>query len=440
MICWFGVMLAVVAPVSLDVRGQGAVGDGRTEDTAAIQRTIDACSAAAGASTTVGEVRGRTWDRLSEDGLPGKGKSAKALTADGIATLGGRQVPLCMIGDSITWAQEGDCWRKHLLRNVPELAFVGTHTARFGYSHAGEGGNSTPGVLARVDDPNRVPDCPYYHLMIGANDSSAAACAADVSRVASNTVANVWKIVDRLLARPTTRKVFLASILPLRVAKRPYRDVAGSKANELMRAEVGRRYPSDRVVWVEYEKPLRRDLDAWYGKGDLVHPHEKGYETIAALFAPQLAALVPSAASPVSDFRSCGVAVENFWDESASATRPLVPGWYVLSFAASREGSCKVRLRNRTDDPKGVYDKTFDLVLKAGVRGEFEFMTGYDGYGYRVSPFFLEATDAEGRPVPVSEVQVEKMRPSRKASRYGRGSFVDAVSPICAGEMILRSK
>ena len=86
--------------------------------------------------------------------------------------VAGKQIELCMIGDSITWAGKGDCYRKELVKRIPELAFVGTHTAMYGYSHAGEGGNTTFKVLERLDDPDRVPASRYYHLLIGVNDSS----------------------------------------------------------------------------------------------------------------------------------------------------------------------------------------------------------------------------------------------------------------------------
>jgi len=76
-----------------------------------------------------------------------------AITATG-------QIPLCMIGDSITWAEFGDHWRKELLKHLPNLAFIGSHSACFGYSHAGEGGNNTNQVLARL---NEIPDCLYYN-------------------------------------------------------------------------------------------------------------------------------------------------------------------------------------------------------------------------------------------------------------------------------------
>nr|MCR5751781.1 SGNH/GDSL hydrolase family protein [Kiritimatiellia bacterium] len=388
------------------------------------------------------EVPNRTWDRLSEKGSGDGPSAAKVLTADEVAAFGGKQIPLCMIGDSITWAQKGDCWRKFLVKEVPRVAFVGTHTGRFGFSHAGEGGNSTAGVLARIDDRSRVPDAPYYHLMIGINDCSAAKSDETVPRVASNTVVSIWKIIDRLLARQTTRKVFLGSILPVRVAKNPYRDQAGAMANVLIRADLNRRYPSGRVVWVEYERPIRRNLGEWLGKRDLVHPHESGYRQIAGMFAPMLAAQAP-VPWPGKSGRSAryGVCVENLWVEEQACTRPLIPGWYVVSFSAGdQNGNLSVRLRNRTDKPNSSYDKTFSVVAAKGRRCAFDFMTGYDRYGYSVSPFHLEVVDGGSNAVHVTNVMVEKMRPSRMASRFGRGVFVDSESPVCEGELLVEEE
>ena len=387
------------------------------------------------------EVRGRSRDTLSNDELVRDDEPIVPLPAARAAELGGRQIPLCMIGDSITWAQEGDYWRKWLVRRLPSVAFVGTHTARFGYSHAGEGGNSTVGVLKRIDDRSRVPDCPYYHLMIGINDSSAAKCAADVSRVASNTVASIWKIVDRLLARSCTRKVFLASILPGKFETNPFRDDAGSAANVILRRELRTRYPADRVVWVEYELPLRANLAAWKAADCLsgAHPLKKGYRIIADMLADVLEreVRVPAEATAAANY---GVEVENRWDEGAGLSRPLIPGWYVLSFdPVTARGKLKVRLHTETDRPKSTYDKTVELLARPGRRCELEFMTGYEGYGYTERPFHLEVTDEAGHPVAVKDVQIEKMRPSRKASRYGSGTFVDTDSPICAGEWLRSS-
>ena len=386
------------------------------------------------------EVRGRSWDRLDELKIAAEDLAApKPLDESSVKALGGRQIRLCMIGDSITWSGEGDYWRKWLVGNVPTLAFIGTHTACLGYSHAGEGGDSTRGALRRAGDPARIPDCPYYHLLIGINDSSAAKRAEEVSPVASNTVASIVKIVERLLARPATRKVFLASILPGAFrGPNPFRDAAGSAANVMLRERLADGFASGRVVWVEYEKTLRGELETWKRREylkDGLHPAKKGYKILADIFAPiLLREAMPDA--PEGDGK-WGVRVENLWDEAASMSRPLIPGWYVLSFApqgVAEGASLRVRLYTQPTDPaRGVFDKSYTLPVKTGARCEVEFMTGYERYGYTEAPFRLEVTGGE-----VKDVQIEKMRPSRKASRYGKGAFVDSSSPICAGELLTR--
>jgi len=120
------------------------------------------------------------------------------------------QVPLCMIGDSITWWNHGDTWRQYLLEHIPTLAFVGTHTARLGYSHAGEGGNSIDRVIARISD---IPDCPYYSLLIGTNNNSVKN-AADIPICAAKSAEKIEELVKLLLAKPAVKTVFLGSILP----------------------------------------------------------------------------------------------------------------------------------------------------------------------------------------------------------------------------------
>lgn len=77
----------------------------------------------------------RRWNQYITEIIVGVLAHAQATTPP--------QVPLCMIGDSITWAGDGDYWRQYLVEQMPTLAFVGTHSAVLGYSHAGEGGNST---------------------------------------------------------------------------------------------------------------------------------------------------------------------------------------------------------------------------------------------------------------------------------------------------------
>ena len=58
------------------------------------------------------DIANRTWDKLSYDGKQhNAGDLARALTADEKNALAGKQRALCMIGDSVTWAEDGDYFR-----------------------------------------------------------------------------------------------------------------------------------------------------------------------------------------------------------------------------------------------------------------------------------------------------------------------------------------
>lgn len=387
-------------------------------------------------SASAAEVKGRSWDVLRDEGVRQPADAAPLAVADAKG-LSRRQLPLCMIGDSVTWAEQGDYWRRYLIEAIPELAFVGTHSGRIGYSHAGEGGDSTYGVLSRVDKRDRVPDCPYYHLMIGINDASAARTAEQIDSVASNIVLRTEKIVKALLARKITRKVFLASILPGPfdpVTGEPtMRDRAGSRANAMMRSRFSEMFPDGRVVYVEYERPLREKSVNWNSKELMSGPHptKKGYRMVADFLAATLRReMEPVAPGSVNG----GVEVVNLWNDGQRETAPLIPGWYVLSFEllGKSEASVPVRLWTECDNPKLAVDRR--LVARRNGDGRYEaaFMTGYERYTYTERPFRLELPD-DMKPV---KVQVEKMRPSGKASTYGMGVHIDAASEINCGEAI----
>ncbi len=193
------------------------------------------------------------------------------------------QVPLCMIGDSITWAELGDYWRLYLLDHLPNLAFVGTHTAALGYSHAGEGGNGTAAVLARMAD---IPDCPYYHVLIGTNDPRSND-AAQQQAMAQATADLITKIVHGLLAKPSVQRVFLGSILPCQTDD-PARDQRNSMTNAILRPQIGTLFPDGKVVWIEYEQPIRA-TENW-GPIIRLHPTKEGYQLIAKIGADAIRA------------------------------------------------------------------------------------------------------------------------------------------------------
>ena len=329
---------------------------------------------------------------------------------------------------------------KELLKHIPELAFIGTHTAKFGYSHAGEGGNTTHRVLARLDDPTRVPNSRYYHLLIGVNDSSITKNMADVEKNAKPIAERILKILDNLTARPGTDKVFWGTILPCAVegkktpeaiAKFERRDATASAVNKILREAVAKY--GDKVVTIEYEKPLR-ELKNW---PELIrlHPSPAGYEVIGNIAAPYIKKYAKPANETMSNF---GVEVTNLYLAKRKCTRPLVPGWYTVSFDVKKVDGNKLSLTFASRSPsqyKTPLDYKTTVAAKAGERVYVNFFTQYEGYGYNMSPVVITASNGE-----IDNIMVEKTRPSQKASVYGVGTFVDSTSPISLGEKLVPVK
>lgn len=356
------------------------------------------------------------------------------------SNVAGKQIEFCMIGDSITWADEGDWFRKHLIERMPNLAFVGTHTAKHGYSHAGEGGNSTPHILKRIDNKDNIPDSRYYHLLVGVNDSAACRKDADVERVSRGTADRIKQIISKLLERPTTELVFWGTILPCATGdpakKNPeleerfvYRDKAASATNVILRKEIPEAF-GNRVVIIEYEKPLRK-LENWQSIIRL-HPTVDGYKIVSGITAEYIAKYAKPANKKLAKY---GVEVNNLWNKEEKATSPLIPGWYIVSFDVvdvdGAEAVFTVQSKNK-EKYKTPFSKKYKLAAKKGERVQFELFTAYEGYGYNQSN--LEFADSNCK---IKNVMFEKMRPSKKASKYGTGRFVDRESPISLGELII---
>ena len=340
------------------------------------------------------------------------------------------QIPLCMIGDSITWAEKGDCWRKELLERLPNLAFVGTHTAMFGYSHAGEGGNNTGQVLARM---KYIPDCPYYNVLIGTNNNGVKT--ADLIQDKSKqTSEDIIKIVNELLKKKGVDKVFLSSNLPC-ATDNPFRDQCNSATNKILREKFDQVFPKDKVVWVEYEMPIRK-ISGWEDK-IFLHPNEEGYALIADITAKAISsALNVKAGTESVRLPNTGVQVVNLMSENNITVCPVIAGWYILS--------CKVDSIT-TQNPEIILESQLvgkdtlrQVIPVKAVSGETasaNVFTNYEGYGYTRDFLTLKTNGCT-----VTNVLLEKMRPSQKPSIYGNGSYIDSVSPVSKGELLEYSK
>ncbi len=345
----------------------------------------------------------------------------KEIPADTHDVFPDHQTELCMIGDSITWYGEGDHFRRQLLRHMPELAFVGTHTAKFGYSHAGEGGNSTPHILKRL---NAIPPARNYHLLAGVNDSAAARSADQVDAVAAGTAERLIQIAEALAARPETERVFLGTIFPCVPDGRPdatdyqFRDAAAARTNELLRQRFSTDVPAGKIILVEYEKPLRA-LPDWK-KIIRLHPTPAGYVHVAAILAESLRRHAVASPGKI-DRAACGVEVTNFIDPATGLCRPVLPGWYTVSFQVEKMDDRELTFK--------IGKQSFSLALQPGDRGQVEYFTGYIGMARPLEISFENGT--------VSHLMVEKTRPSRQASVYGEGTFIDTVSPMRLGEKLV---
>ena len=383
------------------------------------------------------DVPNRTYDKLTYDGKNAAG-TVQALTLEEKEALAGKQYVLCMIGDSVTWAEDGDYFRSELLKHIPELAFAGTHTAVLGFSHAGEGGDSTVRVLARLNDPARIPNADYYHLLIGVNDSSAAKTDAQSDAVAEAAADRIEKIVNALLKRPCTRKVFLGAILPspfdMKTRASTVRERTASVLNQKIRQSFNRRFPDNRVVWIEYEEPLRANLAVWNTPRNLrgAHPTKHGYKMVAAIAAPVLKKHMQFNAPDAVG--KAGVEVVNLWKAEQNASLPLIPGWYTLSMELDDCSEVEFTLFSTSNKPKARFMRSFVLNGKPGERLEINFMTGYQNYGYDKSPFKIDVANGK-----IKNIQIEKMRPLMRASNYTPERFIDTDTPAAAGEVLLRT-
>lgn len=339
------------------------------------------------------------------------------------------QIPLCMIGDSITWAGEGDYWRKYLLEEFPAFAFIGTHSAKFGYSHAGEGGNSIQAVLKRM---NEIPDCPYYSLLIGTNNGGVR----DESKIpetASRNAEGIKDIVVELLKKKGVEKVFLCSILPC-FTDNPLRDKTNSEVNKILRSEFEKgTFPAEKVVWIEFEEPIRK-IPGWE-KIILLHPKPDGYKIIAKIHADAIRkALGRDDKTIPVPHKNTGVRVSNLWDKKLNSTEFLIiPGWYTLSFEVKEVSGDKASVKlHGPENLKNRFDKSFSIKKDdQGKRVHFEVFTSYEGYGYAVSGLSIDTENCV-----IDNILFEKRRSSGLASTYGEGVYFDSSTKPAAGELV----
>lgn len=272
-------------------------------------------------------------------------------------------------------------------------------------------------------------------MLIGTNDNNVKDESL-IEKHAKGTAERIQRIVNGLLAKKTTKKVFLCSLLPCDTAN-PLRDKTNAATNVILREKMESVFPKEKVVWVEFEKPVRAMKD-WRPKIKL-HPTLLGYKFIAKILADKIIEtlkIANASASPVAK-SGTGVRVWNLLDEkSMTTTVPVIAGWYTLSFSLKNNTgeNAVVEVSSVDQSLPKPFNKKFSLTgKKAEEHITLNFQTGYEGYGYTRSKLRVGAVNCE-----ISDVLLEKKRPSGKASEYGKGIYIDKTTKPALGELLER--
>lgn len=189
---------------------------------------------------------------------------------------GGLKNTLSMVGDSITWWQQGEYFRCLLVDNGLKYRFAGSRTDVFGYAHEGEGGNNTEQVLARM---NGISPSGAYFLLVGTNDRASPL----------HTVSNILTIAQLLKEKAATGngvKVFISTLLP-RTDQFKERNV---KVNVFLRESIRTCGAScAQIKLVDLESGFLSNK-AWETllSSDGLHPNKDGYRFLSELLAREL--------------------------------------------------------------------------------------------------------------------------------------------------------
>lgn len=251
---------------------------------------------------------------------------------------------------------------------------------------------------------------------------------------AEQTAERIQQIISGLLNKNGVKKIFLCSILPCSTSNL-LRDKTNSLTNIILRDKMEIVFPKDKVVWVEFENPIRK-IEDWESKMRL-HPTIEGYKIIAEIHAEKIVEEL-KITDPLREIvlsPDGGVKINNLWDKKGEKTfGPIIAGWYTLSFKINKIKGENPKIKVVSCDPasKDSFNKIFEISSSSeGQRTSVNFFTGYEGYGYTRSDLKLEPVDCE-----IAEVLFEKSRPSQQASIYGEGVYLDNKSKALPGELI----
>lgn len=180
---------------------------------------------------------------------------------------------LTMVGDSITWWSSGRYLRCLLSKQMPGVGFTGPHTDVYGFGHAGEGGNNTKDVLARL---KKIQPADTYFILLGTNDWPFAS--------PQRTAANL-KLIANILSR-RGGKVIISTLLP----RLDEHNARNRKVNKILMSWNGEGCNCEVVDLYSKFSKIEEPKTLYWDKG--LHPNLTGYTHIADILAPKLEKLI----------------------------------------------------------------------------------------------------------------------------------------------------
>ncbi|RON39590.1 hypothetical protein BK664_11580 [Pseudomonas brassicacearum] len=176
---------------------------------------------------------------------------------------------ITMVGDSITWWSSGRYFRCMLAKQIPGAGFTGPHTDIYGYGHAGEGGNSTKQMIARL---YKIKRSDYYFVLAGTNDWK--------TKSPLKTANNIKQIAHTLSKKGG--KVIISTLLP----RMDEHDSKNIEVNKLLLSWNGKDC-NCQIIDLDREFRKLEDKDQYFWDAGL-HPNTEGYKKIVDIIAPKI--------------------------------------------------------------------------------------------------------------------------------------------------------
>lgn len=195
-------------------------------------------------------------------------------------------------GDSITYGEYDGIlggWVDYLKRFC-HSKYYNENAEEVNIFNLGIGGETTDGLLKRIQletEMRKSPDENLVFLFYGANDLAIKENKTVVS--IPNFEANLQKAIE--IAKETTEKIFLISILPISEKVDNVLLSSGkirtNKSVVLYNQSIKKMAKKNKVTYVDIHTVFLNNKEKFISK-DGIHPNEKGYEFIAQNIQPIL--------------------------------------------------------------------------------------------------------------------------------------------------------